>query len=1381
MTELLNQPDVAAHLPVAATTRWQPLRVGLVDIFHYDSQEFWFRDGRLLFRGNNGTGKSKVLALTLPFLLDGDLSPSRVEPDGDRDKKMEWNLLLGGKYEERIGYTWLEFGRVAEDGERLYLTAGCGLRAARGRGIADRWFFVTSQRIGQDLFLIGGSGSVLTRDRLGEAIGASGQVTQRAEHYRRMLDEHLFRLGAARYDALISLLIQLRQPQLSKRPDEGRLSQALTEALTPLDQALLSDIAAAFHDLEQQHDQLAGLRETGRHVQRFTGRYQRYAAVAARRQARMLRSEHSGFEQQQRELADLRNQISAAERDEHAAQTARDRAASELAGQRAAEQVLVADPGLQSLDGAERYAAEAAEQSEAAAQAAAQAGEAVLDRAGKRADAAAGAAGTRRELAGRTDGLRLVGAEAGIDSDPVLGALALPDGEYGQPEAEAAGRKLREYADSRDQAVARVAALAENVQARERDLHAAREQVSEAEAARDVAGDSLTAAQGGLGDAAARHIVQWRELARLAGTLGLPGMVVPDPDDLDLAGWTETLDGPHPAEQALREAVTAVQFALARASAATGAELAAATESLTGLQDERDQLTNGVTQRPPVPYTRSEGSRSGLDGAPIWQVTDFAPRVTEVERAGLEAALEASGLLDGWLTTDGQLLHAGTHDVIVIPGAAAELSLRELLVPAIDINDPHARAISADLVEAVLASVSSAEVPEGPFATCDGRWRLGPLHGSWAKEHASYIGHGAREEARRRRLAELAGLIAAAEERVAAAEQSIVALEAQQIALSQLQSSAPSDGDLRAAHAAVMAAATALQKARDAVDAAVAAVAPAELDLAESARDRDLAAADARCPPGLEGLRLMGAAIAGYRQVATEFVAALRLHAISLGAVRTWDGELAAAEREASVLAAAEQKAALRAEAERKRAETLRASIGASVEELKRRLAGVRARIAQLDAEQKEQDAAERAAAELRARGEGAAAKVAETLRAALQKRDDAVAELRRFAETGLLHTACESENPDTSGPWAAEPAVRLARRIEQQLSDLDDGDEAWRRIQEEISSRFSELSEGLTRYGHHASASVVDWFIVTIGYQGTERTPAVLAELLADEISYRERLLTERQRQVIEDHLINDVASHLQQLMSDAEMQVAQMNSELRDRPTSTGMVLRLRWEVRPDGPVGLAEARARLLRQDFELWSPADREAVGDFLNRQIEAARAEDETATWAELLGRALDYRHWHRFLIDRQQDGNWRSATGPASGGERVLTVSVPLFAAASAHYRSAHPHAPRLIMLDEAFAGVDDAARGQFLGLLAAFDLDVAMTSEREWGFYPSVPGIATHQLVRRDGIDAVHVTTWEWDGSQARQVQRSVLDRVPAQARKPADEAAQLPGVEGW
>ena len=321
-----------------------------------------------------------------------------------------------------------------------------------------------------------------------------------------------------------------------------------------------------------------------------------------------------------------------------------------------------------------------------------------------------------------------------------------------------------------------------------------------------------------------------------------------------------------------------------------------------------------------------------------------------------------------------------------------------------------------------------------------------------------------------------------------------------------------------------------------------------------------------------------------------------------------------------------------------------------------------------------------------------------------------------------------------------------------------------WRRVQDDIARRHTELSEAMSRHGHHASLSLIDErVVVTIQFQGKDRSPDELTGLLSEEISYRERMLTAKERELIEEHLVNDVASHLQELISDAEAQVQRMNAELAERPTSTGMRLRLRWEPSPDAPAGLPEARRRLLRQDAELWSPDDRAAVGEFLQHQIEAQRAASENSTWQEQLRLALDYRGWHRFVIERFQDGKWRPATGPASGGERVLTVSLPLFAAASAHYRSAHPDAPRLVLLDEAFAGVDDDSRAKSLGLLANFDLDVVMTSEREWGFYATVPGIATHQLVRREGIDAVHVTTWEWDGSNPHRVERTFDGRLPA------------------
>jgi len=72
--------DRSGGLPLPGHERWQPLRAGLVDLFLYDDEEFRFRDGHLLLRGNNGTGKSKVLALMLPFLLDGELAPTGSSP-----------------------------------------------------------------------------------------------------------------------------------------------------------------------------------------------------------------------------------------------------------------------------------------------------------------------------------------------------------------------------------------------------------------------------------------------------------------------------------------------------------------------------------------------------------------------------------------------------------------------------------------------------------------------------------------------------------------------------------------------------------------------------------------------------------------------------------------------------------------------------------------------------------------------------------------------------------------------------------------------------------------------------------------------------------------------------------------------------------------------------------------------------------------------------------------------------------------------------------------------------------------------------------------------------------------------------------------------------
>ena len=47
------------------------------------------------------------------------MASHRVEPDADPAKRMEWNLLMD-RHENRLGYTWIEFGRRdAEGGEHV--------------------------------------------------------------------------------------------------------------------------------------------------------------------------------------------------------------------------------------------------------------------------------------------------------------------------------------------------------------------------------------------------------------------------------------------------------------------------------------------------------------------------------------------------------------------------------------------------------------------------------------------------------------------------------------------------------------------------------------------------------------------------------------------------------------------------------------------------------------------------------------------------------------------------------------------------------------------------------------------------------------------------------------------------------------------------------------------------------------------------------------------------------------------------------------------------------------------------------------------------------------------------------------------------------------
>lgn len=164
-------------------------------------------------------------------------------------------------------------------------------------------------------------------------------------------------------------LIQLRQPQLSKKPDEGSLSAALTEALPPLSTDLLTDVADAFNQLEEDRRQLQDYQALARYVGQFTDRYRTYARTQTRRQARGLRSAQTGFDNASRAANEARSELAALEAAEEEANGAHSAAEEIVATNRTRWEVLLSDPANKDANRLDSAAREASDRKREAEQA----------------------------------------------------------------------------------------------------------------------------------------------------------------------------------------------------------------------------------------------------------------------------------------------------------------------------------------------------------------------------------------------------------------------------------------------------------------------------------------------------------------------------------------------------------------------------------------------------------------------------------------------------------------------------------------------------------------------------------------------------------------------------------------------------------------------------------------------------------------------------------------------------------------------------------------------------------------------------------------------------------------------------------------------------
>ncbi|MRH92792.1 TIGR02680 family protein [Nocardia sp. SYP-A9097] len=1340
ITELPRRTDDFGEHQV----RWSPSRAGILNVWRYYDEVFEFHDGRLLLRGPNGSGKSKALELLLPFLFDASLRPNRLSTFGTSERTMHWNMMgEGASGVTRVGYVWLEFRLPGV--EESWFTCGARLQATAHTTSVHPDYFTTDLRVGVDLALTNDAGQPLTRAGLEQALDMRGRVHAGASDYREQVRTALFpTLTEQRYDALIMALLQLRTPKLSQRLDPSLLSVLLSRALPPLGQDEIEDLAEGFERLDAQRERLQRLQDEVTATRTLARQQRTYAQRVLRARAAALVSATTELEklsgearasaEEYESVARRKSESEARVIELEAEHDETDARKDGLMDSEAYKQGLELD-GLRTATAKEqrrafglrtqavRYRAEAEQdtaESNRAAEIEQRHARAVSDHAAETRQAAlrVGMAGIYEEIAaalgdGRTRAL-LRGAVRG----------------------------------KRDQIDAVVRALEDH----ERSVALRRD----AECSLDTARQGYDHAVDRQVEAAVSREEVLRELRiRLLDWAGSCRQLTLDaPDELADRAESETA-----VAELIHGAVRTVLDEITRSETHVESAVEVAREEREQFVTERDRLSAEHDIPPAAPSWRTT-DRTRMVGAPLWRLVDFAEDIPESARAAIEAALEASGLLDAWLGPRGEIVG---HDVFADPAALTSVAGRSLAdvlsVEPVDGVDPaHVRKLL--LAIGFGDRIAAASIESGaPIAAigADGSWRMGALTGSWNKDHAAHIGASTRLCARERRIQVLDDLI----ERY---DDTLTRLAAERQALTARRDVIRAEVDARPGYTEFTAAQLRLTRAESDLAAADSVVRArlGEAEVKEAAVKSALLelsrlAAETGLPSEREALTRFGTAVDGFGDHAETWLDAHREWKSAQDTAALLTGKAG----RSTALAQDRESEAATSEAEHRqlaaKLATVESAIGLDYRDVLDQIRTVRTRLGSI-------------ADELRSRrievGDltGELGRLDSKRGTDTQARDaaaadrDALARSFRHVATGVFPIDGDLPELDrfrtvlagSEGVRAALDAARLVAAawpaIPHSTANLG---EALRRLNDSI-------HESRTALSSRADLDLEtddDIQIFTAVIDGVRVGAAELLNILSTDAQEAEHEITDRERDLFDKTLTGDTRRHLAARIRQANDLVDGMNARLERVRTASNVAVRLVWQIAENLPPGTKAARDLLLKDPVRL-TDADHEALHRFLRDRIEEAKADDTATSWEQQLAQVFDYTAWHQFVVkvDRGKGEGYQKLTkklhGALSGGEKAIALHLPLFAAVAAHYQTA-PQAPRLILLDEVFVGVDTTNRGQIFALLSDLDLDLVLTSDHEWCTYAELSGIGIHQIITGDGDDAVTTARFTWDGQE--------------------------------
>lgn len=1358
--------------------RWMINRIGLLNFWYYDDEIFEFADGRLLLRGANGSGKSVTMQSFIPLVLDGNKSPERLDPFGSKARKLE-DYLLGEEevsgLDERTGYLFMEFKKEKKDS---YITIGIGLKAKRHQNM-DFWGFVIldGRRIGIDFFLykmeIGDDGKrakvPLTKKELKNRIGEGGEVVESQKEYMEMVNKYIFGFSSIEeYDELIKLLIQLRSPKLSKDFRPTVIYEIMKASLPSLTDDDLRPLSETIENMDQIKMHLDVLYRNMAAVKKLKNEYDNYNRYILYEKAGDLVKAYSDLYASKKEYDNLTKDI------ENYRSTIANLGNDIISLESEREALKKKEEQLSSGD-AKRTQKELLEEEDRYKQ--------YLEDKSKK----------EEELRNKQD--KYYGLERKIknieeqkykldkelqdkleDISSIAQDIDFMEHEFSVSELKKVyGKEFdftywkNELKKHKDKIKRAMSALREEIEANKRYDAALKEQ-ERLKKEREDRAKKLNEAER-LFDEQKREYVErvysWSqgnaELKLLSSQLeGLSRVILAYGEDKGFDDILAFVRKPY------EEILNGIQQEILRLQNQREVKENQLHEKEKLLEEWKNKKDPEPERDEQVINNRKRLKEAGIPYIPLYMAIDFKEDVDEETRGNIEAAIEDMGLLDALIVPKEYFekalqMDSNMADKYVMPGSFNMMLNVSQYFKVVD----NEEGVSPEDISDALSNIFVSEESGTTYIDSNGTYGIGVIKGKARdKVKSKYIGSESRKRYREELIKSIQEEIQAIKAEISAIDEEINAKKSRIQRLDYEYSAFPGKEDIEEAYRYLKTAKADYEYTSHKLDEQLFTVKNCFEDLQKKkAVVRELTSGINIHPDidtyssAYEYAEEYASGLNEVEILYNKYVLHISNEEMLLQQKQDLEYDIDNLKYEIDVLENKIQSSVKKIEMLK---ETLK-ELG--LEEIEKELEFCLKRLEEIPKEITNKSAEK--------------AKLEERLQRSLkdllniEEEIHLKEEIYNIVEEGLKkELALGFVKQDVE----MEDMLKLSKSILSEYKGFFDKAGFDReKFTERLQNVYFETRNELLEYGLSIgnifdeacegdnerikeAKSKQRRLNITANINGKVVSLYTLYSNIEEDIMANESLLRETDKILFEEIIMHNVGIKIRAKIFKAEEWVKKMNKLMSERDTSSGLMFSIEWRSIPASNEEELDTKelVDILKSDADMLKKEVFDKVVNHFRSKVERARRameeKNNTETFHKIMKEILDYRDWFEFKLYYRKEGESRkeltdNAFNKLSGGEKAMAMYIPLFSAVYSRYEGAPPTAPRIISLDEAFAGVDDTNIRDMFKLIEDLRFNYIMNSQVLWGDYDTVPKLSIYELIRPKNAKAVLVMKYLWDG----------------------------------